>query len=79
MIARHRYLGLIEEKHVDQTRDSMPIYKFKCEECEITEEILCHHSLKSAFRCNKCEGKLVEVVTSPDFIVRGFRAKNNYE
>lgn len=60
----------------------MPIYEFQCTSCGHKKEILMvkKSDWKGSHKlgCDKCKGMYKQVMSAPNFNVKGFSAKNSY-
>jgi predicted nucleic acid-binding Zn ribbon protein len=51
----------------------------ECINCGARDEVLVPHSDKGNVVCNRCNTKMVEIPTSPDFIINGCKSHKGME
>jgi len=56
----------------------MPVYTFRCNECEKTFDEITIRAEWDKIRCRRCGGKVEKIMTPANFIIKGFNAKNGY-
>lgn len=49
----------------------MPIYEFKCKECEKTEEFLLKFSDPKPTTCSSCGGEVAQLISQTSFALKG--------
>lgn len=49
----------------------MPIYEFKCKECEKTEEFLLKFSDPKPTTCSACGGEIAQLISQTSFALKG--------
>lgn len=56
----------------------MPIYEYKCKECNKIIEIVHTIDYNSGIQCKDCNAECTKLISVSSFVVHGFNAKNNY-
>ena len=57
----------------------MPIYEYKCDNCQVTIEVTHNINQKFKEKCKLCGGNFKKIISHNSFILKGDRwAKDNY-
>lgn len=57
----------------------MPVYVIACPDCGKEDEVFCHHSDSTKFKCESCGTNMIVKPTVANWKIKGFCAKGNYE
>lgn len=50
----------------------MPIFRFKCEQCEHEKEVLCNFRSQESIECKYCKGfRMTKQIGTPTFRLKG--------